>query len=338
MIRVGVIGFGKMGLLHASILSVLPCVQLVAVCERNLPTRISASRLLNRVKVVRSMEELSLLGLDAAYVTTPASSHFAVAAAVYSKHIAKHVFVEKPLACSGDEATRLCSLAEDAGGVNMVGYNRRFIPIFVKAKEIVDDGILGEVGYFEARAHSSDFVGTSRNAGPPAAIGGVLSDLGCHAIDLALWFLGSLEIVSARTQSRSGSDSEDSAHFSVRSPGGFDGEFHISWCMEDYRLPEIALLVQGSKGEISVNEDTLKLNLNKGQSTIWHRPNLDDKASYLLGGTEYFREDEVFARAILGECAGEPDFRAAAVVDRMIDQVRLVASTGEQSRKSPVGR
>lgn len=329
MIRAGVIGLGKMGLLHASILSVLPCVELVAVCEKSLATRILAPKLLNRAKVVRGMKELSTLGLDAAYVTTPARSHFAVARAVYSEHIAKHVFVEKPLAWGSDEAMQLCAIAEEAGGVNMVGYNRRFVPTFTKAKEIIDEGILGEVVSFEARAHSSDFLGISRNVGPHAAIGGVLSDLGCHAIDLALWFLGKLEIVSARIESLSKSDSEDSVRFGVSSPKGFSGEFDISWCVEDYRLPEIELLIQGSRGEIRVNEDTLELNLKKGRSAIWHRPDLRDEASYLLGGTEYLREDEVFVRAILGECTGEPSFRTAACVDRMIDQVRSVASRND---------
>ena len=314
-----------MGLLHASILSVLPCVELVVICDKKLATRILSSKLLKRAKVARSMKELSTLGLDAVYVTTPATSHFAVARAVYLEQIAEHVFVEKPLASSGAEAAQLCAIAEEAGGVNMVGYNRRFVATFRKAKEILDEGTLGEPVYFESYAHSSDFFGTERNAAADAARGGVLSDLGCHAIDMALWFLGRLEIESARIESRGEFDSEDSAYFRVRSPRGFDGRFSISWCMENYRLPEIELLIRGSKGEFRVNEDTLRLNLNNGSSATWHRPDLDDEASYLLGGTEYFRQDEAFVRAILNGCTLEPNFRTAASVDQMIDQVRLVA-------------
>jgi UDP-N-acetylglucosamine 3-dehydrogenase len=329
LVRVGVVGFGKMGLLHASILSVLPFVELVAVCEKSLATRILCSKLLKGTKVVKSVKDLSALGLDAAYVTTPPGSHLTVAREVYHQQVARHVFVEKPLACSGDEARQLCAIAEHPGGVNMVGYNRRFVPTFEKAKEILDEGTLGELLYFESHAHSSDFFGIERRAGPRAATGGVLSDLGCHAIDLALWFFGTMEIESARIESVTNSDSEDAAEFRVRSGKGVDGVFSISWCKENYRLPEVELLIRGSKGEIRVSEDTLKLNLQERRSSIWHRPDLSDEASYLLGGTEYCREDEAFIKAILGERAGDPDFRMAASVDEMIEQVRMVATKND---------
>ena len=70
-INVGVIGLGKMGLLHASILNFLPDVKLAALCEKSGVIRRFLKKVFKDVKVVDDVEKLSGLGLDAVYVTTP---------------------------------------------------------------------------------------------------------------------------------------------------------------------------------------------------------------------------------------------------------------------------
>jgi predicted dehydrogenase len=102
--------------------------------------------------------ELSDLGLDAVYVTTPISCHFAVVKSVYNLKVASNVFVEKPLASNYGEARELCDLARRLGGVNMVGYMRRFSVTFRKAKELLNQGVIGEPVSFSAYAYSSDFL------------------------------------------------------------------------------------------------------------------------------------------------------------------------------------
>jgi predicted dehydrogenase len=81
-LRVGVVGLGKMGLLHASILNIMPTVELAAVCERSTFTRKLVKKVLNGIPVVGDISEFSGLNLDAVFVTTPTPSHFSVAKTV----------------------------------------------------------------------------------------------------------------------------------------------------------------------------------------------------------------------------------------------------------------
>jgi predicted dehydrogenase len=321
-LRVAVVGLGKMGLLHASILNVLPNVQVTGLCDKSVVLRRFLKKVFNGIRIVDDLEKLSDLGLDAVYVTTPISSHFPVVETVYLKDIACNLFVEKTLASGYDEAEKLCELARGFGGVNMVGYLRRFAVTFKKAKDLLDREVIGELVSFRAYAYSSDFSENMAGSKVPAVRGGVLRDLGCHVVDLALWFFGDLEVDSAGLKSLAGEGFEDSACFKVSESSGLEGEFNVSWCVENYRMPEVGLSISGSKGNLKVNDDKVELKLNNGKSSSWFRHDLHDSVFFWLGGPEFFREDECFVKSVMEGCDVEPSFDSASRVDRVIDEVK----------------
>jgi len=327
-LKVAVVGLGKMGLLHASILNVLPNVQLTALCDKSGMMRKFLKKVFRGVLLVDDVEKLCDLDLDAVYVTTPIPSHFPVARTLYLEKVARNLFVEKTLASSYDEAKELCELARRFGGVNMVGYLRRFAVTFGKAKDLLVQGAVGELVSFKAYAYSSDFYGVNESSRASASRGGVLRDLGCHTVDLAMWFFGDFEVDSAKLVSPSDSQSEDSACFSVRKSDGLRGEFDISWCMRNYRMPEVGLSISGSKGIIEVNDDKVELRLN-GESSVWFRHDLCDSVVFWLGGPEYFREDDYFVKSVMENRVAEPDFFAGSKVDQVIDQVQCEVSVNE---------
>jgi len=327
-LRVAVVGLGKMGLLHASILNVLPNVQLTALCDKTAIIRRFSKRIFNEVHVVDDVEKLSGLDLDVVYVTTPIFSHSLVTKNVYLRGIARNVFVEKTLAASYDEAKELCRLVQSFGNVNMVGYMKRFVVTFRKAKELLDQETLGEVTSFEACAYSSDFLGSKNSSKAFSSRGGVLGDSGCHVVDLALWFFGDLQVDSAKIESLTNGYSEDFVYFRVKS-SALVGEFKVSWCMENYRLPEFSLLIRGSKGIMRVNGDKLELKLDDGKSFTWYVHDLNDNVFFWLGASEYFREDEYFIRSVLEGRDAEPSFYTASKVDYIIEQVRHRAGKNE---------
>jgi predicted dehydrogenase len=320
-LRVAVIGLGKMGILHASILNTLPDVQLTALCDKSAMIRKFCKRVFEGVHLVGDVEELSDLRLDAVYVTTPISSHFFVIKTIYSKGIARNVFVEKTLASSYDKAKELCELAQSFGGVNMVGYQRRLNVNFRRAKDLLTQGTIGEVASFNGYAYSSDLLGSRKNSKTSVFRGGVLRDLGAHVVDLALWFFGDLTVDSARLESVTKRDSEDSVYFRVKGSDGLEGEFNVSWCMESYRLPEFGLLIKGSEGIMRVDEDKVELKLDDGKSSTWYRHDLNDNVDFLLGAPEFSREDQYFVKSVLEGCNAEPSFCTASKVDYIIDQV-----------------
>ena len=324
-LRIAVVGLGKMGLLHASILNVLPDADLTALCDKNTIILKLFKKILGGVHVIDDLQKLSGLGIDVVYVTTPIFSHSLVTENVYLKGIARNLFVEKTLASSYDEAKELCELAQRFGGVNMVGYMKRFSPTFRKAKDLLTEEALGEVISFEAYAYSSDFLGSDKNSKTSASRGGCLRDLGCHAVDLALWFFGDFEADSGKPQSVT----ENSAHFRVKKSNGLEGEFNVSQCMENYRLPEIGLVTKGCNGVMSVNDDKVNLELNGEKPFTWYRHDLNDNVFFWLGASEYFREDKYFVKSILEGGSAEPSFHTASKVDYIIDQVRCGAGRDE---------
>lgn len=321
MLNIAVVGLGKMGLLHASLLSVLPSAKLVALCDRSGLIRRVSRRLFQAVQIADDVEQLAGLGLDAVYITTPIPSHFSVAKAIYSNGIARNLFVEKTLAANYDDAKKMCALAKVSGGVNMVGYMKRFDVTFRKVKELLDDGVLGGLVSFEAYAYSSDFVDVKEGS-VSGSRGGVLGDLGSHVVDLALWFFGDLKVDSAKLSSLSSLSTEDSASFKVSNPHGLQGQFDISWCKREFRMPEFGLAIHGTKGDIRVNDDEVRLELGNGEPRRWYRHDLNDSVGFLLGAPEYFREDQYFIESILNGNNAEPDFLTASKVDFLIDQVK----------------
>jgi predicted dehydrogenase len=323
-LKIGVVGLGKMGLLHASILSFFPEVRLSALCDKSgLMVRL-ASKIFSRtgIRVISDLDELVGLGLDAVYVTTPISSHTFIVKNVYKKGIARHLFVEKTLASSYAEANELSKLAPHES-VNMVGYMKRFSVIFRKAKDLLTQETLKEMSCFKAYAYSSDFIGDSKTLRTSEARGGALRDLGCHVIDLALWFFGDFKVESVANQTLAGNGAGDSVSFRVKRSDGLEGEFDISQCKRDYRMPEVGLFIRGSNGTIEVNDDRLRLTeSNSEKSTTWYRHDLNDYVDFQLGEPEYFREDQCFIRSILEHQKPEPNFFTGSKVDSIIDQVR----------------
>ena len=321
--RVAVIGLGKMGLMHASVLSMLDGVELVALCEKSPFIRKFSKKVLPGINIVADLEDLAQMKLDAVCVTTPPSSHFPIIKAVYDGGIAGNVLTEKPLASNHAQAEELCSLSRGQAGVNMVGYHRRFSVTFRKAKRILDEGILGNLVSFEGYAYSADFVGAK--ASQSLARGGVLEDSGVHIVDLTLWLLGQMEVTSARIESLLGGGSEDEAVFEVITLGGMKGSFSASWCKDNYRLPEMGLTVEGTKGTMRVNEDQIELEPSDGKASLWYKHDLDDTVPFFIGGAEYQRQDDLFIKAICEGIEAEPSFQTASKVEALVDQVKICA-------------
>jgi predicted dehydrogenase len=314
--KVAVIGLGKMGLLHASILSTLPNVELVALCDKSSLIRRFSRKLLKGIHVVDNSEKILDFNPDIVYVTTPIPSHYAVISGLCSNGKMPHLFVEKTLSSKFSDSVKLSELAQQFKKANMVGYMKRFSVTFNKAKELLKQEAIGQIVSFDAHAFSSDFFGLEESK-QASSRGGVISDLGSHAIDLAIWLFKEFEIKS----NLENKVTKDVAHFAVENSNGIKGNFEMSWSKEGYHVPEIGILINGDKGKIRVNDDLVELQSNSGSTRLWHRHDLQDNVGFLLGDAEYYREDEYFVNSIIKKSEIEPDFVSASKVDYLIEKV-----------------
>ncbi len=144
--------------------------------------------------------------IDAIDICTPNDTHAEIAVA--AAEAGKMVLSEKPLARTAKEAEPMVAAVEKAGVANCVWYNYRRIPAVTLIKQIVDEGRLGKIFHYRA-SFLQDWTispdvpqgGTGTWRLDAAAAGsGVTGDLLAHCIDTALWINGSIERVTAMTE------------------------------------------------------------------------------------------------------------------------------------------
>lgn len=241
--RIGIVGLGKMGIMHACLLSTLKNVEVASLCDKNRLIRAFAKQSFSDTVITSDLAEFNDLNLDAVYVLTPIPSHYSIIKQIYEEKIASNVFVEKTLTSSFSHSEKLVALSKQAGGVNMVGYMKRFGVTFNYVKSLLDQQILGDVKSFNAFAFSSDFADVPNGSKLSTARGGVLDDLGSHVVDLAVWLFDDLKTTAATVNSRIASNSEDDVSFHVESSDGISGSFDVSWRRKEYRMPEFGITV-----------------------------------------------------------------------------------------------
>ena len=141
----------------------------------------------------------------------------------------------------------------------------RYIDTFAKAKEIVAIGVLGKLQMLRSSMYVSQLFkpGKGWRYEKDVSGGGVLITQNTHVIDKLLWMFGDVEDVNGRTVTLYSSTVEDYCHamFSFRS--GLVGYLDASWSARHYRTPTIAIHVQGSAGTLDVDDDQVRLFLDK---------------------------------------------------------------------------
>lgn len=165
----------------------------------------------------------------------------------------KHVLVEKPAARSADELRPVAVAAKSAGVTVRVGFNHRFHPALLKARELVDAGAVGPMMFVRGRYGHGGRVGYDREwrANPALAGGGELLDQGVHLIDLTRWFLGDVARVSGvTTTSFWDMPVEDNGFVCTQHTNGCIGWLHAS-CSEWKNL--FCLEIYGRTGKLQID-------------------------------------------------------------------------------------
>lgn len=190
MIKVGIIGAGYIGGVHASVLARDERVRVGMVydakeeCARRLAGVTGA-------EVARSAREV-IESSDAVYVTTPNTLH--VELAVAAARAGRHVFCEKPMATSTAEARRVVEAAEGSGRVFQVGHNRRFAPVYSQLKRMIEEGARPHSAHVKMnRGELLDPVWT----GDASVTGGFLYETTIHMFDMLRFLFGEVRTLYA---------------------------------------------------------------------------------------------------------------------------------------------
>jgi len=224
ILKVGIAGYGKMGMIREESLERCDQVELVSIFD--LKKDIEAG---NRI-VCRSFDDLLDSDIDAVFV----SAYVNVAADYVLRALkaGKHVFCEKPPAMNQQELTEIAEYQSNNDQVLKYGFNHRFHYSVTEAKNLIKQGHMGKLLWMRGvygKAGSIDFDQNWRNYSKYAG-GGILMDQGIHMLDLFRYF--SDEEFSCQS-SFMGSlfwniESEDNAFITIKSDSGVMATLHSS--------------------------------------------------------------------------------------------------------------
>ena len=331
VVRVGIVGAGKMGISHLSIVNAQRDASVVAVCDTSSYV-LSVLRKYIGVETFDRYEDMIDRGaLDAVVVATPTATHFPCAKRALEKGL--HVFVEKPLTLSPAESRELADLAAREKRVNQVGFHNRFVGTFQEARRILRAGGLGDVTSIHGSAFGQVVVREQASTwrSKKSEGGGCLHDYTCHVVDLMNFLRGPpSRVEGARMQSVFSKNVEDAVYAIFAYPDGSTGMLETNWSDETVRKMSTTVVVHGTKGKLVVDRQELKLFLREGCAVDgyaegWNTryiTGLQEPVAFYLRGEEYSAQVESFVRAILAnDLSHENSFESAWETDRVLDQI-----------------
>ena len=341
--RIGLVGLGNIGHHHAERLSELDA-DLVGGMDIDAEAR---ERFAESFGVETHTEAPALYErVDAVVVTTP--NRFHEEYAVGALEAGKDVLLEKPLAHSLDAAERIADAADEAEGFCMVGFNNRFAQPVQALKHHQREGRFGETRHVEA-----NYV---RRRGIPGrgswfttedvAGGGSVIDIGVHAIDLSLYFLGFPEVVEVSAVTRSefgnredyafvemwgedvgpeGFDVDDSASAFLRCADGSTVSLEVAWATN--RPTNDEFMIRGTDAGARLDRGTHDLTLFETERDGVHH--FSDAEITTRERDTHAAEQERFVRAVRdGEAPEVNTVDQGVAVQRVIDAVYRSSETG----------
>lgn len=332
-VRVGIIGMGRMGLTHYSIINTHPAVEMTAIADTQSMMLNMIKKYLPQVQMFGDYKDLLQSGLvDAVIVCTPSSMHYDVCKMACENGI--NVFCEKPFTTSPAQAKELAEMFEQKGLVNQVGYVYRFDAVFGKVKEMLEKQLIGKVVHTNVQFLSSTISKMQPEKGWRSKRengGGATYEMGSHVIDLMEFFFGKPQRIVGTMMNQVYSEAvEDIADAQLIYEGGISANIHVNWSDYTYRKPMLKLDIHGTKGKIQADLYGYKVYLREenkatGQPEGWTSVPMNmipDPCPFYVRGTSFTKQLYEFADAILaGRRSKGCSFRAATDTQEVIHTI-----------------
>ncbi|NLK07253.1 MAG: Gfo/Idh/MocA family oxidoreductase [Firmicutes bacterium] len=226
--KVGIVGLGTMGTTHAAGYQSVAGAKLVAVADIQ-PNRSHAVAERYGVRSYATLAEmLEAEDLDVVDVCLPTFLHRQ--AVEMAAAAGKHVFCEKPLALTPEDAKAMVDACRKAGVTLGVGHVVRFFPEYQKAKTVLAAGEMGKIGTVYMYRGGGGFPTAWQDwYARHEWSGGIVLDLMIHDLDFLLWTMGDVERVFAKSTWRRDYGRMEHALVSLRFANGVIGNVEGTW-------------------------------------------------------------------------------------------------------------
>ncbi len=309
-LRIGIVGMGRMGLTHFSIINTHPAVNVVAVADTSALMLEMLKKMIPTLSTFTDYKDLLNSGLvDAIIVCTPSVMHYDVCKMAAEKGI--NVFCEKPFTTSPAQAKELADIFESKGLVNQVGYVYRFDAVFGKVKEMLDQQLIGKVVHTNVQFLSSTISKMQPEKGWRSKRengGGATYEMGSHVIDLMEFFFGKPKKIIGTLMNQVYSEAvEDISEAQMVYNDGMSANIHVNWSDYTYRKPMLKLDIHGTKGKIQADlygyklflrEENKEAGLPEGWTSVPMNM-IPDPCPFYVRGTSFTKQLYEFADAIL---------------------------------------
>jgi predicted dehydrogenase len=175
--------------------------------------------------------------------------------------------VQKPLTTKSEQAAELAQLYSDKRLINQVGYVNRFNDVFIKAKQLVMDGVIGNIIRFKSEMFSRTITKSDETSGWRASResgGGAVFEMASHAIDLVNFLVGKLDkVIGSSLNYIHSKKVEDAASATFLYKNGITGTLDINWSDTSYRKPSNKIELFGDAGRLLADQHSLKIFLNE---------------------------------------------------------------------------
>lgn len=336
MIKIGIVGVGKMGLSHLSIVNTHPGVQVVGLCDAAGYVLDVLSKYTGLAAYGDYREMIERAKPDALIVATPTRTHAEIVR--YALGAGLHVFVEKPFCLSVDEGRELAALAERAKVVNQVGYHYRFVGAFREAKRILDAGAIGKVHNFRIEAYGPVVLqpkgSTWRSAKSEG--GGCLYDYASHAANLATHLFGMpAGVGGASVQSVFSKGVDDEVYATLYYASGVTGQLCINWSDDTQRKMSMRVEAWGREGKLNADRQECQLHVRGQGWDVRYTTELTAPVRYYVRGEEFSAQMDYFIERIESRSLDNVNsFAAALEADMVLDMIERDAALGPRTTLS----
>jgi predicted dehydrogenase len=312
MIKTGIIGAGRMGITHYSIINSNPEISISSVAD---PSGLILSMMKKYLSINTYKDYNDLFDderLDAVLVCTPPNLHYSILKKAAEKKI--HVFVEKPYTTDLRQSQELAKIFDSANLVNQVGYVNRFNDVFAEVKQLISNNVIGDIIRFKSEMFSCTVVKPDDGAGwrgSRESGGGAVYEMASHSIDLVNYLIGKPDkVIGSSLNNIYSKNVEDAVSSTFLYKNGCSGTIYINWSDESYRKPTNKIELFGKNGKILADQHSFKIYCNEANSQYnfrqgWNTRYITDlfkTVPFYVRGNEFTRQLYHFV-----ECIKKPE-------------------------------
>lgn len=319
-LNVAIVGLGKMGILHSSILSTFKDVKIVALVDNN-PTLYQTIKSMGAAGTFYSSleEAIKKTDIDLVYICTPTFTHYQLANFVIRQK--KHVFIEKPVGLTINEVQKLLDIKTKSR--IGVGYTLVYKRTFKKAFDYIKNKTLGDIKLFSASFLHGEVFGIKKGwmFQKKTAGGGVMMNPGPHLFSIIQLLFGNpKKIKGIIKQIYSSVDDEANLKFDY---GSYFGDIYLSWSVKNKPISETKIIIKFTKGTLIITDKELTVTTKLKSQTYVEKDleqypfpvfNINPEAH----GEAYFAEDRLFIDSIKDKAIFPTSLDFAYLVEKII--------------------